>query len=223
MTAVAYREFVSLIHKSTKRDYLARVTERDKAEVAELAIRYDYDYWDGSRQTGYGGYRYDGRWRKVADAMVAAYGLKPGMRVLDVGAGKGFLLHDFTEACPGLEVAGLDISRYALDRAMDDVRPFLREGTAAALPWPDRHFDLVVSITTLHNLYLPDLWRALQEIERVSRGGRYICVEAYRNEREKVNLMYWQLTCRAFHTPPEWEFLFEKTGYRGDYEFIVFE
>ena len=52
---MAYRDFVSLIHKSTKRDYLARVTERDKAEVAELAIQFGYDYWDGSRQTGYGG------------------------------------------------------------------------------------------------------------------------------------------------------------------------
>ena len=97
---MAYREFVSLVHKSTKRDYLARVTERDKAEVAELALKWDYDYWDGSRETGYGGYKYDGRWRKVADAMVAAYGIKPGMRILDVGAGKGFLLHDFTEAVP---------------------------------------------------------------------------------------------------------------------------
>ncbi len=98
---MAYREFVSLVHKSTKRDYLARVTQRDKADVAEMAVKFDYDYWDGSRETGYGGYKYDGRWRKVADAMIAAYGIKPGMRVLDVGSGKGFILHDFREAIPG--------------------------------------------------------------------------------------------------------------------------
>jgi protein-L-isoaspartate(D-aspartate) O-methyltransferase len=220
---MAYREFVSLIHKSTKRDYLARVTQRDKAEVAELALKWDYDYWDGSRETGYGGYRYDGRWRKVADAMVATYGIKPGMRILDVGSGKGFLLHDFTQACPGVEVAGIDISQYGIDHTMESVRPFCRVGTAAELPWPDRHFDLVVSITTLHNLYNYDLYRALGEIERVSRGAKYICVEAYRNEREKVNLMYWQLTCRAFHTPKEWEFVFAQAGYTGDFEFIFFE
>jgi protein-L-isoaspartate(D-aspartate) O-methyltransferase len=220
---MAYREFVSLVHKSTKRDYLARVTERDKAEVAELAVQFDYDYWDGSRQTGYGGYKYDGRWRKVADAMIEAYGIKPGMRVLDIGSGKGFLLHDFKEAIPDLEVAGLDVSAYGVAHTMESVKPFCQVGHAKKLPYPDQHFDLVISINTLHNLYNYDLWSAFQEIERVGRGAKYICAEAYRNEREKVNLLYWQLTCRAFHTPEEWDFVFRQTGYRGDHEFIFFE
>jgi hypothetical protein len=68
-----------------------------------------------------------------------------------------------------------------------------------------------------------NLFSSLREIERVGRGAKYICVEAYRNEREKVNLMYWQLTCRAFHTPAEWEWLFAQTGYKGDHEYIVFD
>ena len=220
---MAYRDFVSLIHKATKRDYLARVTQRDKAEVADLALQWGYDYWDGSRETGYGGYRYDGRWRKVADAMIAVYGIKPGMRILDVGAGKGFLLHDFLEAVPGVEVRGIDISRYGIEHAMESVKGRIVEGTAAKLPFADKYFDLVISINTLHNLYIDELFSALKEIERVGRGGKYICVETYRNEREKVNLMYWQLTCRAFHTPKEWEWIFRKTGYTGDHEFIWFE
>lgn len=217
------REFVSLVHKSTTRDYLARVTQRDKAEVADLALKWDYDYWDGSRETGYGGYKYDGRWRKVADAMAKAYGLKPGMRILDVGSGKGFLLHDFTESVPGVEVAGIDISAYGVAHTMESVKPFVQVGTAAKLPWPDGYFDLVISINTLHNLYIHDLWAAFREIERVARGHKYICVEAYRNEREKMNLLYWQLTCRAFHTPEEWAFVYQQTGYSGDYEYIYFE
>jgi ubiquinone/menaquinone biosynthesis C-methylase UbiE len=220
---MAYREFVGLIHKSTKRDYLARVTQRDKSEVAEMAIKYDYDYWDGSRETGYGGYKYDGRWRKVADAMIAVYDIKPGMRVLDVGSGKGFLLHDFREAVPEIEVAGIDISTYGIEHTMEDVKSFCRVCSAAKLPWPDKHFDLVVSINTLHNLYNYDLNAALCEIERVSRGAKYLCVEAYRNEQEKVNLMYWQLTCRIVHTPKEWEFEFQRSDYTGDHEFIFFE
>jgi protein-L-isoaspartate(D-aspartate) O-methyltransferase len=220
---MAYREFVSLIHKSTKRDYVARVTQRDKAEVAELAVKFGYDYWDGSRETGYGGYRYDGRWRKVADAMVETYGIKPGMRILDVGAGKGFLMHDLMEAVPGVEVEGIDISDYAIEHAMDSVKGKIVHGNANKLPWPDNHFDLVVSITTLHNLFLPDLFAALGEMERVSKGHKYLVVEGYRNEREKVNLMYWQLTCRSFFMPHEWDFVFDKAGYTGDHEFIFFE
>lgn len=220
---MAYREFVSLVHKSTKRDYVQRVVETDKAVVAEDAIKFDKEYWDGSRLQGYGGYKYDGRWRKVADAMVAAYGIKPGMRILDVGSGKGFLLHDFTEAVPGVEVAGIDISAYGIEHTMESVKPFIKHGTAAKLPWPDNHFDLVVSINTLHNLYNYDLRDALKEMQRVGKGGKYLCVEAYRNEREKVNLMYWQLTCRIFHTPKEWEFEFAQAGYTGDHEFIYFE
>jgi ubiquinone/menaquinone biosynthesis C-methylase UbiE len=220
---MAYKEFVGLIHKSTRRDYVARVTQRDKAEVAELALKWGYDYWDGSRETGYGGYKYDGRWRKVADAMVATYGIKSGMRILDVGSGKGFLLHDFTEACPGVEIVGIDISAYGVEHTMESVKRFCQVGSAETLPYPDNHFDLVVSINTLHNLYNYELHSALKEIERVSRVHKYLCVEGYRNEREKVNLMYWQMTCRAFHTPKEWQFEFDQAGYTGDHEFIYFE
>lgn len=220
---MAYQDFVSLNHKATERDYVARVTERDKAEVAELALQWGYDYWDGSRQTGYGGYNYDGRWRKVADKMVKTYGLESGMKVLDVGSGKGFLLHDLAESVLGLEVYGLEVSEYAIEHTMESVKPNMVEGHAKELPWKDNEFDLVISINTLHNLFIYDLFSALSEIERVSKGNSYMCVEAYRNEREKVNLMYWQMTCRAFHTPEEWEWIFEQTGYSGDHEFITFE
>lgn len=215
-------DFISKIHKSTTRDYLARVNQRDKAEVAELAVKFDYDYWDGGRDTGYGGYKYDGRWRVMADDLVAHYGIKPGMKVLDVGCGKGFILYDFTQAVPGVEVRGIDISEYAIKNAKEEVKDKLSVANAARLPFADKEFDLVISVNTLHNLYMPDLWSALKEMERVAKN-KYLIVEGYRNEREKVNLMYWQLTCRAFHTPAEWEWLFQQTGYTGDYSFIYFE
>ena len=171
---MAYVDFLSSVHKSTKRDYLARVLEFPKAEAARLAKKWDVEYWDGDRKTGYGGYHYDGRWRQVADAMVRHYGIRPGDRILDVGCGKGFLLYDFTQAVPGVEVAGLDISAYALKHAKEEVRPFLCLGSAARLPFEDKSFDLVVSINTLHNLYCYDLDLALREIERVGRKHKYL-------------------------------------------------
>src|SRR6185437_917491 len=161
--------------------------------------------------------------RPVAEAMARHYHLQPGASILDVGVGKGFLLYELTQVVPGAQVAGIDISNYAIEHAKAEVKPFLRVGDASSLPYSDRSFDLVYSVNTLHNLYLNDLWAALGEIQRVGRDAKHITVECYRSEREKMNLLYWQLTCRAFHTPSEWEFVFARAGYTGDYGCIYFE
>jgi ubiquinone/menaquinone biosynthesis C-methylase UbiE len=216
-------DFISPLHKKTTRDYLARVNEYPKAEAARLAKQWAVDYWDGDRKTGYGGMRYDGRWRVVAENMAKHYGLKAGDRILDIGCGKGFLLYEFMQAVPGIEVTGLDISTYAIEHAKEEVKPFLKAGNANSLPFKDASFDLVVSLNTLHNLHCYDLDKALREMQRVGREHRYLVVESYRNEVEKANLLYWQLTCESFCTPEEWEWWFQQTGYTGDFSFIFFE
>ncbi len=220
---MAYVDFLSLVHKSTKRDYVARVLEHPKAKIATIAKRFDYDYWDGDRSTGYGGYHYDGRWRKVADAMVERYGIKAGDKILDIGCGKGFLLYDLTQAVPGVEVKGIDISEYAILNAKEEIKDFVQVANATSLPFKDDEFDFVFSLNTIHNLYCQDAFQALKEMERVGKKNKYICVESYRNEEEKVNLMYWQFTCEMFCTPDEWQWWFNQTGYSGDHSFIYFE
>ena len=220
---MAYIDFYMEIHSKTTRDYVQRVVEYDKAECSEVAIQYGKDYWDGDRKYGYGGYNYDGRQRAVADAMVEHYGIKPGDKILDVGCGKGYLLYEFTQAVPGVEVTGLDISEYGIENAKDAVKPFLQVGNAISLPFEDNYFDYVVSVTTLHNLYNYELDQAVREIERVGKSAKkHIAVESYRNESEKANLLYWQLTCRGFYTPKEWEWFFDQCGYTGDYSYIAF-
>ncbi len=217
---------MSPLHKATKRDYLARVNDPEypKAKAAELAKKWGYDYWDGDRRVNYGGYRYiSGRWTPVAELLVKHYGLKSGDSVLDIGCGKGFQLFELTQVCPGIEVFGIDVSSYAIENAKEEIRSRLRIGNATALPYADKQFDFVFSINTLHNLYCYDLDRALREIERVSKGNKYICVESYRNETEKANLLYWQVTCESIFTPEEWTWWFDRTGYTGDHSFIYFE
>ena len=220
---MAYIDFVSKLHKSTPRDYVGRVVSHDKAVCAEAAKKFGKDYWDGERCYGYGGYYYDGRWRIVAEEMAKHYKLRSGHKVLDVGCGKGFLLFELMQVVPGLEVLGIDISQYAIANSKEEIRPFLRQGLAQDLPYEDNEFDLVYSITTLHNLNIFDLKNAIRHIERVSKGNSYIMVESYRNEREKANLLYWQLTCECFYKTEEWEWLYKEWGYTGDYSFIYFE
>jgi len=216
---------MSPLHKATTRDYLARVNDPDypKAKAATLAKQWGYDYWDGDRRINYGGYNYiPGRWAPVAQRLVEHYNLQPGSKVLDVGCGKGFQLFELTQALPGLQVRGIDISEYALERAHPQIKSCLDLGTAAQLPYEAKEFDLVFSVNTLHNLSNKQLDCALKEMERVGKQ-KYLCVEAYRNEVEKANLLYWQVTCEQFNSPEDWEWWFKKAGYSGDHSFIFFE
>jgi protein-L-isoaspartate(D-aspartate) O-methyltransferase len=222
---MAYIDLLSLVHKATQRDYLARVNDPEfpKAKAAELAKRWDYDYWDGDRRICYGGYKYiPGRWAPVAQKIIEYYGLKSGDSVLDIGCGKGFQMVELMKALPGLKVTGLDISNYAIENAHPDVKSLIHHGSADKLPFADNEFDFVFSITTFHNLHNQELENSLREIERVGKK-KYICVESYRNEEEKANLLYWQVTCEQFNTPDDWDWWFKITGYTGDHSFIYFE
>jgi ubiquinone/menaquinone biosynthesis C-methylase UbiE len=220
---MACLDFISKLHTRTERDYIQRVVEHDKAACAEVAKKWGFDYWDGERQFGYGGMHYDGRWRPVAEEMAAHYGLKAGDRILDVGCGKGFLLYEFTQAVPGIEVTGLDISEYGIANAKEEVKSNLKIGNCTQLPFETDSFDFVYSINTFHNLYNFELMAALKEMQRVGNGQRYICIESYRNEQEKANLLYWQLTCETFFTPEEWRWFYDQAGYDGDEDYIFFE
>jgi SAM-dependent methyltransferase len=214
--------FVTPLHTRTARDYMQRMVD-NKLEAIAVAKQYGKDYWDGERRYGYGGYKYDGRWKAVAEQLIETYGLTDGASVLDVGCGKGFLLHEIKQLLPNARVKGFDISRYAIESAPETVRGDLFVGRAQdPYPFGDRAFDLVVSIGACHNLRIFELETALKEIERVGRQ-KYFMVESYRNESELRNLECWALTCESFFDVGEWIWLFKHFGYTGDYEFIYFE
>ena len=210
-------DFMGILHKSTTRDYLARVNDPTfpKAKAAKLAKQYDFDYWDGDRRINYGGYKYiQGRWEKVAKKMIETYKLEDSSKILDIGCGKGYLLYDFKKLLPKCDIFGLDISKYAIDNCKPEIANKLKYGSSCNLPWEDNYFD---------NLYCYDLEKSILEMERVGKSNKYICVESYRNEEEKANLLYWQVTCESFYNQEEWNWWFKKCNYNGDYSFIFFE
>ena len=218
-----WREFVTPLHKSTKRDYLARMND-DKVHCMLKAKEYGADYWDGDRRYGYGGYNYRaGYWTQVAQSLIDTYNLKPGSKILDLGCGKGFLLHELLLLEPELQVVGTDISVHGLSHTTDLVKPHVQIHDARGeFKWQDKEFDLVISLTLLHNLRAFDLENCLREIQRIGKS-HYVTSESYRTELEQFNLQCWALTCETFFDLDEWLWMFEKTGYTGDYEFIYFE
>jgi cyclopropane fatty-acyl-phospholipid synthase-like methyltransferase len=204
-------------YPSGKRDVKKRAHDKTDEHI-RISRQYGFDYFDGSREYGYGGYRYDGRWQPIAQDIVAHWGLKPGMRVLDIGCAKGFLVKDLMKACPGIEVFGFDISEYALMHCEPEVVGRLHLGNMKKLPFPDKSFDAVVCINTLHNLERQDCIAAIKEIERVGRDGKsYIQVDSYRTPEEREIFVDWVLTAHTHDYPEGWRKLFEEAGYAGDY------
>lgn len=213
---------VTPLHKKTKRDYVGRMTD-NKIECMKVAKKYGQEYWDGDRRYGYGGYKYDGRWEVVARKLIETYRLPDDAKILDVGCGKGFLLYEFKKLLPNCSITGFDVSEYGLKNAKEEVKEHVFPYNAQDVyPFGNNTFDLVISITTLHNLHLFELKTAVKEIERVGKN-KYIVVEGYRNEDELFNLECWALTCESFFKPQEWIWLFNEFGYTGDYEFIYFD
>lgn len=201
------------------------VEERGTTKTAEdraLARRFDKEFFDGERRQGYGGYTYNPRfWQPAIPAFQRHFGLTAESSVLDVGCAKGFMMHDIAELIPEITVKGIDVSGYAIENAIDDMKPHVRVGDARQLPFPDRSFDVVISVNTIHNLDLEGCTKALREIERVKARGSFVTVDAYRSEEEKRRMDAWNLTARTIMSVDEWVSLFDEVRYTGDYYWFI--
>jgi ubiquinone/menaquinone biosynthesis C-methylase UbiE len=201
------------------------VAERGQTKTEDdrhIARQFGYDFFDGDRRHGYGGFRYDPRfWQPVVPTLQRHFGLGPGRSLLDVGCAKGFMLHDLALMIPGLVVEGVDVSAYAIEHAIDDMRPRVRVADARRLPFADKSFDVVISINTIHNLEPADCAAALREIERVQRRGAFVTVDAYRTPDERERMLAWNLTARTIMHVDEWKAFFAAAGYSGDYYWFI--
>ena len=219
---MAELDLLRALQKGGKRNVKARAHGKS-ADVVRISKEYGELYFDGPRDYGYGGYRYDGRWQPVAKDIVAHFGLTVGSRVLDVGCAKGFLVKDLLSACPGLEAFGLDISEYALLNCEPEVIGRLHLGSAEKLPFPDGSFDAVICLNTIHNLPRERCITALQEIERLAPGRGFVTVDSYRTEEQRDLFVEWVLTAEHHDFPDGWIALFDEAGYSGDYNWTIIE
>ena len=208
-------------YPKTKRNLDERAAEKTEADRA-IARRFGKDFFDGDRRHGYGGFNYSSRfWQPVIPTFKEYWQLHSGSSVLDVGCAKGFMLHDLAELIPGITVKGVDVSEYAIQNSIEDMKPNVQVASAINLPFTDQSFDVVISINTVHNLERQECGKALQEIERVSRGKSFITVDAYRNKEEQERMYAWNLTAKTIMSVDEWIKFFDEVGYTGDYFWFI--
>ena len=208
-------------YPKSKRNLKERENQKSEEDRA-IARKFEREFFDGDRKYGYGGYKYNQRfWQPVIPTFKKYWNLDSSSSVLDVGCGKGFMLYDFFKIIPGIKLKGIDISDYAVENSMPDVKDFITVANAKNLPFEDNSFDVVISINTVHNLGPLDCAQALREIDRVSKKNSFITVDAYRNEEEKKRMYAWNLTAKTIMSVDDWKSFFDKSGYKGDYFWFI--
>ena len=208
-------------YPKAKRDLSARLESKSE-ESRKIGRKFGFDYFDGDRNHGYGGFSYNPKfWQPVIPTIVENYKIGSSSTVLDVGCAKGFFLYDLKLAFLGINIAGIDLSEYAIANSIPEIKPYLQVGNATKLPFEDNCFDFVISINTIHNLNRQDCAIALQEIERVTKGNSFITVDAYRNDEEKARMEAWNLTALTMMSVDEWKQFFLEVGYTGDYYWFI--
>jgi SAM-dependent methyltransferase len=208
-------------YPKTKRNLDERASSKTEEDRA-IAQKFDHQFFDGERRHGYGGLNYHPRfWQPVIPTFKSYWDLDSRSSILDVGCAKGFMLHDLVELVPGIQVKGIDISEYAINNAIEDMKDYLQVADAKDLPFADNSFDVVISINTIHNLQIDECAQALREIERVSKGKSFITVDAYRTEDEKRRMNAWNLTAKTIMSVDDWVNFFRTVGYTGDYFWFI--
>src|SRR3984885_6166767 len=197
-----------------------RATERPSITEDDRRVskQFGRDYFDGDRRFGYGGFSYHPRfWTDTVRHIREFYQLPPDAAILDVGCAKGFMLYDFMLLMPEARIAGIDISSYAIENALEPVKPFVQRCDAQRLPYADHSFDLVLSVNTIHNLKREECKQSLREIERVSRQHAFVMVDAFQTEQQRQAMLQWVLTAETMLSAEDWLKLFDEAGYTGDY------
>lgn len=210
-------------YPKSNRKNISDLRVKVSSKLRKRLQKFPKEYFDGKRAHGYGGYYYNPKFfRKIVKAMIKKYELNNKSKILDIGCAKGFMMYEFKKALPASEVKGLDISKYCKTKAVKKVKKYIKIGSCENLPYPDKYFDFVVSISTIHNVTINGIKKSLKEIVRVSKGNSFIRVKAYKNLNDKKKIDQWNVVAKSNLSQNNWTKLFKETNYSGDYQFSKF-
>ncbi len=126
--------------------------------------------------------------------------LKPDDTFLDIGFGGGLSFEIMENEHPDVKMHGLEISekalkcsKYKFKSAIKENKLELKEGSVHRIPYPDNHFDHIISINTVY--FWQDVPDAFAEVRRVLKpGGTFVL-----SIREKETLKKIKATKYGFH------------------------
>ena len=184
-----------------------------------IANELDWRWYDGPRDLGYGGYVYDGRWKKFLPKIIKRYKLNNKSKVLELGCRKGFFLHDLKELLPGIKIVGVEDHKYPLVKCMKSVKKYTRFIEKYYLvKYPKNYFDFVICFNNIYRYNLVDMMKTLRVMEKIGRNN-YITIPGHNSENEKKKFERFSYNGTIFLNKKDWKKLFNYTGYTGDYFF----
>lgn len=185
-----------------------------------IASYKDRDFYDGDRNFGYGGFKYDGRWKIIAKKICEEYKLKKNSKILQLGCEKGFLLHDLKNLLPESEIFGLETSNYPINNSMENVKKsIIKTKSYEQLDFEDKKFDFVIGLGIVYTHTLKGAINCLKEIQRVTNGNSFITLASYRTKEDYWMFKQWTLLGTTILLEDEWLKVLRHTNYQGDYYF----
>lgn len=184
-----------------------------------IASYKNFEFYDGDRNNGFGGFKYDGRWLPIAKKIINHYKLKENSKILHIGCDKGFLLNDFLIINKNLNVYGAESSQYAIDNSLNSVKSKIKYKDEYIFDLEDGYFDFIIAIGVVYAENLKRAIKIIKEIQRLSNGKSFITLASYRNKEEYDLFKDWTLLGTLILKENEWEEVMTHCGYTGDYYF----
>jgi len=170
-----------------------------------LASYRGYDFFDGERDYGYGGLKYDESMKPLADAIIREY--EP-IKVLQINCEKGYLLQELERL--GVKVSGVEPSSYA--------RAHCAIPSSRNLP-TEEVFDLVIALGVVYTLNLTDAIQCLKKIDQLGHRS-FITLATYETDEDYKLMRQWSLLGTTLLKRGEWIEVMKHAGYASDYQFI---
>ena len=177
-------------------------------------------FFDGDRNFGYGGLKYDGRWSGVAKKIIKKFDLKDNSKILQLASEKGFLIHEIKKINPKINILGFETSRYAISKTIKPVKKFIKEFTSFSnLSSIDNKFDCIIALGVVYIHTLSDAIQLLKDIQRLSKGKSFITLASYENEKDYWLFKDWTVLGNLLYKKEEWKKIMKYAGYKGYYSF----